>query len=105
MDADGDFVVVWLSRSQFPPAIFSIVGQRFDKTGARLGGEFNVSAGLTSLFPDVAMGANGDFLVVWPGRPVGTSSNSLYARLYDSAGTPEPSSFVLDALSSTRFPA
>ena len=104
MDADGDFVVVWLSRSQFPPAIFSIVGQRFDKTGARLGGEFNVSAGLTSLFPDVAMGANGDFLVAWPGRPVGTSSNSLYARLYDSAGTPQTSSFVLDALSSTDFP-
>lgn len=99
MDADGDFVVIWGSRGQFPPASSSIVGQRFDKTGARLGGEFHISAGLTALFPDVAMGANGDFLVVWPGRPLNSSAFSLYARLYDSAGTPQTSPAVLDPLS------
>lgn len=99
MDADGDFVVVWMSRSQFPPAIFSIIGRRYDKTGAPVGGEFHISTGLTTISPDVAMGANGDFLVSWTGRPEGTFGTSdLYARLYDSTGAPRTSSFVVGSL-------
>lgn len=96
MDADGDFIVAWMSRSQFPPASASIVGQRYDKTGAPVGGEFQISTGLTTIFLDVAMSANGDFLVTFNGRPAGTSAaNDLYARIYDSTGAPKTSPFVV----------
>ncbi len=99
MDADGGFVVVWMSENQFPPAIFSVIGQRYDNTGAPVGSEFHISTGLTTIFPDVAMGANGEFLVVWTGRPAGTfAPDDAYARLYDSAGNPSSSAFAVNAM-------
>lgn len=104
MDADGDFVVVWSSQNQFPPALSSVIGQRYDKTGAPVGGEFHISTGLTTISPDVAMGANGDFLVAWGGRPENTfESANVYARLYDSTGTVSTSAFVINAVPYTPF--
>ncbi|HEX4961511.1 MAG TPA: HYR domain-containing protein [Thermoanaerobaculia bacterium] len=96
MDANGNFVVTWMSDGQFPPATFSIVGRRYDSAGNPLGGEFEISVGQTAAFEDMAMGANGDFLVAWSGRPAGTrGDNSLYGRLYDSTGTPKTLPFLI----------
>lgn len=96
MDANGSFVVTWYSEGQFPPARFSIMGRRFDSAGNPLGGEFEVSTGQTAVFQDVAMDAAGNFLVVWDGRPAGTFGiSSVYARLYDSAGSPRTSPFLV----------
>jgi hypothetical protein len=101
MDADGDFVVVWKSDGQFPPSISSIIGRRFDNTGAPVGEEFLISDELNAFDPNVAMEADGDFLVAWNGAPVGGDffAGNLYTRLYDSAGTPRTSSVPLVPLS------
>lgn len=98
MDADGDFVVIWMSESQFPPAIFSVIGQRFDETGAPVGNEFLISPGVSVLFPEVAMGADGAFLVTGIGRPESSFDFGNYVWLYDSAGTPQATS-RLDSVS------
>lgn len=96
MDANRSFVVTWHSEGQFPPALLSIMGRRFDGAGNPLGGEFEISTGQTAIFQDVAMDADGNFLVVWNGRPAGTSGIShIYARLYDSAGSPRTSPFLV----------
>ncbi|MEM1206858.1 MAG: SdrD B-like domain-containing protein [Acidobacteriota bacterium] len=95
MSPAGDFVVVWHSRSQFPPAIFSIIGQRFASDGNRIGGEFLLDPGLTSIFPDVAMDDSGAFMAVWQGRPVSNFNTQVYGRAYDSSGVPFGPAFAV----------
>ena len=67
LDVDGDFVVVWDSRSLYPDLSSSIQGQRYAAGGAALGGELQISTATTlrGLFPGIALDADGDFAVVW----------------------------------------
>jgi hypothetical protein len=104
MDADGNFVVVWLSFNQIPPAIFSIMGRRFDSGGNPISGEFEVSVGQTAIFPEMAMAPDGSFLVLWKGRPSGTSGvDSLYVRLYDGSGSPQAPPLQVGTMSGYEF--
>ncbi len=66
MGADGDFVVVWSSSNQ-DGDFFGVFGQRFASNGSPVGGEFQVNSYTTDeqLAGGVAMGADGDFVVVW----------------------------------------
>lgn len=99
MDAAGNFVIVWHSFHQFfPPAIFSIMGQRYASDGTPVGGEFHIDIGLTSIFPDVAMDASGNFMAVWTGRPAPgpCCPSNVYARLYAADGTPKTSPFQVN---------
>jgi hypothetical protein len=90
MDAAGNFVVVWMSHGQIPPAFFSVLGRRYDSAGNPLGGEFEISTGQSTIFPTVAMAANGSFMALWEGRAAGTfDADNLYVRLYDANGTPQ----------------
>jgi hypothetical protein len=99
MDATGNFVIVWHSFHQFfPPAIFSIMGQRYASDGTPVGSEFHIDVGLTSIFPDVAMDASGNFMAVWTGRPAPgpCCPSDVYARLYAADGTPKTSPFQVN---------
>jgi len=89
-DASGDFVVVW--QSQFPGGLLrSIFGQRFSKTGEKIGPEFRVNENRAEkdFVPAVAMDYNGNFVVAWesfsPARP---DCIQIRARLYRRNGTP-----------------
>lgn len=48
----------------------------------------NVQTGWEQLFPQVAMNARGDFVVVWSGRESAGGDYSLYARRFAADGTP-----------------
>jgi hypothetical protein len=97
-NGSGAFVVTWLNGD------FSshVVGQRYDATGAPLGGEFFVvdSPGTTraQADPAVAMKSSGDFVVVWTGRILGPSAyqNQIFARRFASSGAPIGSEFRVD---------
>ena len=87
MDGDGDFVVVYTRGS--------IYARRFDKGGVQKGGEIVVSEGVPGSSSygqaDVAMAANGDFVVVY--RAVwledGISYGSdIFLQSYSADGTP-----------------
>ena len=71
-DSDGSFVAVW--RAQFVNR-FGIFAQRYDADGNTVGDEFLVSgedevmANLRSDIPAVAHAKNGEFVVVWRGKP------------------------------------
>jgi hypothetical protein len=87
-DADGDFIVVWQSAGQDGDS-YGIYGQRFDKNGVAQGGEFRINSFTTGVqqSPDVAMDADGNFVVLWEGYdPDSTSGYSIYAKRYNSAG-------------------
>lgn len=67
-DAKGNFVVVW--QAYLGSAKVSILGRRFNGSGAALSPEFEVFAGADNALvpsnPDVAtLGTTGNFVVVW----------------------------------------
>ena len=89
MDPTGDYVIVWQGDG---PSGNAVYGQRFDSAGARLGGQFFIGeyyAGFVGNV-DVAMDADGDFVVTWA---YGESGGSVHARLFIAAGSPRGSAF------------
>jgi hypothetical protein len=85
MAPGGNFVVVWRSSE----ATWSIVGQRFDAAGVRVGAEFTVSEDTNNSFPAVSMAAESGFAVVWE-----TSNGfDVFGRRYDASGQPEGPAF------------
>ena len=103
-DADGDFVVVWDSLGQ-DGSSFGVFGQRYDSAGSPIGGEFQINTNTTNaqFISDVAMDADGDFIVVWEDRdnPDGDRS-AVIARRFASNGSPVGGEFIVNTYT-TRF--
>jgi len=90
-DRRGNFIVVW--GQGFTQLI---QGQRYDRAGARIGGEFTIdSLPAPSQFPAVAMNRQGGFLVAWI-QDRGATSLDIHARAYDPAGVPVGPEFRLN---------
>ncbi|WP_425404062.1 Ig-like domain-containing protein [Hwanghaeella sp.] len=95
---DGGYVVTWSENSAIDGSGQSIVSQRFDATGAKVGGEtvVNVDNFLsTQSQPETAalvdaLGDNAGHVVVFTSNTSGTtgdgSSNGIFARVFDAAG-------------------
>ena len=102
MDADGDFVVVWMSAG-------GVFAQRYDALGNASGPEFQVDAVTPSgaLFPAVAMDADGDFVVAWNKYGQDGSYNGVYARRFSAAGSPDGDEFRVNTFTTgdQDFPA
>jgi uncharacterized protein with GYD domain len=92
VDADGDFVVVWVGLgSGGLPASLDVHGQRYASDGSVAGGEFQINTYTTNdqFLPRVALDAAGDFVVVWTsnGSPgTDSSSFSIQGRRFSSSG-------------------
>jgi hypothetical protein len=89
-DAQGDFVVVW--QTQFPGGLLrSIFGQRFSKTGKKVGPEFRINEDRVEkdFAPSVAMDHDGNFVVAWESFSLARPDCiQIRARLYRRDGTP-----------------
>ncbi len=87
VDADGDAVVVWQGRPQ-GSSFFDIYGQRFNSSGAKVGGEFPINTYTTSdqFAPSVAMDADGDAVVTWSSNGQDGSHYGIYGQRFNSAG-------------------
>src|SRR5206468_6989803 len=90
MTQAGNFVVVWQSYPGQDGADAGVFGQRYDGSGNALGGEFQVNTYTTNnqRQPRVAVDSTGNFTVVWNSLGQDGSGGSIYARRYDSAGSP-----------------
>jgi hypothetical protein len=81
-----EYLVVWhIDRANND----DIWAQRLDKTGAKIGGPFNVSheTGHEKRFPDVAYNSEHDqYLVVWENLETSTSYRSIRARRLSGTG-------------------
>ena len=91
-DSSGNFVVTWRSFNQ-PPDSFSygVFGQRYDSSGAPLGGEFPINTHTTSGQgrPSVAADPSGNFIVVWSSyQQDGVPGSGVYGQRYAASGAP-----------------
>jgi hypothetical protein len=91
---NGDFLVAWESfGSPTSPSGWTVQSRRFDRNGVPLDAT-DVQANTGTLggrgWPQVAMDAEGNFVVAWDGNdPYGTDLNeSIQARRYRAGGTP-----------------
>ncbi len=84
MDADGDFVVTWHNNGY---AGREINARRYNNAGVAQGDEFRVDnpdiSGSQPRDSDVAMDADGDFVVTWEGE---LYSPQIFAQRYSNAG-------------------
>jgi hypothetical protein len=104
MDAEGDFVVTWEHASEY----VDIMARRFDAAGVAQGEEFrvNTEASEFALYPDVAMDADGDFVLAWMRLGVYDSYWGVESRRYNAAGLPLGGEVLVNAESvPSWFPA
>lgn len=86
---DGSFVAAWVSRGpSFPD---EIVGRRFDAAGQPLGPDFlvNTESAEEQHSPQVALSANGDFLIGWLTYLGEAAFYDVQGRRFAKDGTPQ----------------
>jgi len=83
MDNEGNFVIIWSRRMLY---WYDIYGQRFDKNGIKIGGEFQVNTytDLDQWEHSIAMDDEGNFVVVWTSEEQDESEYSVYAQRFDN---------------------
>jgi hypothetical protein len=96
-DANGNFVVVWMSQDQ-DGSSYGIFAQLYDATGAAQGGEIAVNGYTTStqLGPSVAMDGSGNFVVVWQSYEQDGSLFGIRGRRFDAQGAPLGPGFAVN---------
>ena len=87
--AGGEFVIVWHSYSGIDPSESGVFGQRFNASGAKVGGEFQINQYTTGYQrnPRVAILVSGEFIVTWSSEQ-DEQSGAVMARAYATDGTP-----------------
>jgi hypothetical protein len=98
VEFDGDFVVVWQSYGSPGDPSGSVQGQRYASDGTALGSEFQVNAYTSGFqnYPAVAVGSDGDFVVVWESSQSLGDTNSVQGQRYASNGTGLGSQFQVN---------
>lgn len=85
-DPAGNFVVVWSSNNDYyGPQYDDVVGRVYDRTGAPVGGEFQVNTYTTwNVFPFAAVGASGAgrFVVAWDSNGQDGSGRGIFGRRF-----------------------
>ncbi|MEM7584132.1 MAG: hypothetical protein AAF560_12165 [Acidobacteriota bacterium] len=87
----GDFLVAWSSTNQ-DGSLAGVFAQRYDSAGTAIGGEFqvNTTTAGSQTYPDVAMDADGNFLVVW-------STGDIVGQRFSSSGAMVGGEFTLNS--------
>ncbi|MBX2861546.1 MAG: hypothetical protein KTR14_09935, partial [Vampirovibrio sp.] len=94
---DGGYVVVYSSNG-IDGGNFGVAGQRFDASGAKVGGEFVVNTFTTGnqQNAEVASLSNGGFVVSWDSDGQDGDGNGVYAQIYDANGDTVGSEFQVN---------
>jgi len=102
-DANGNFVVVWMSSGQDGDAS-GVFGQRFDASGVPQGSEFQVNSYTTSnqFIPAVASDANGNFVIVWMSYGPDGYESGVFGQRFDAAGIPQGNEFPVNSFTTGR---
>jgi hypothetical protein len=98
MDADGYFVIVWDGPGSPTDAPNEVYAQRYDRSGARVGGNFRVNSTRLAQVNQapasaVAMDRDGDFVVVWEDSVA--QSKQVLAQRFARDGSRLGSQFVV----------
>ncbi|MBI3448156.1 MAG: hypothetical protein HY049_04455 [Acidobacteria bacterium] len=100
-DAQGNFLVVWVSHDV---SGFDVIGRLYDSGGAPITGEFQVNAYTTygQFYPGVSMGASGNFVVSWTSSLQDAGTPGVFARRFDSSGTPLTGEFQVNTYTTSQ---
>ncbi|MAT15729.1 MAG: hypothetical protein CMJ46_10735, partial [Planctomyces sp.] len=104
ISADSGSVITWADRTQ-DGSSYGIYAQRYDVAGQPIGGEFRVNSTTLSSqnYPSISMNASGEFLISWDSVQDG-SGVGVFARKYDSLGTPLGDEFQVNSyISGTQY--
>lgn len=95
MDADGDFVIVWMDDSKDGDG-WGIYGQRYDSAGATQGVEFkiNTTTAGQQREPSVSSDSTGNFVATW--MDISGTTFSIQAQRYNSSGVAQGSEFQVN---------
>ncbi|MCA9095479.1 MAG: hypothetical protein KDA68_18495, partial [Planctomycetaceae bacterium] len=98
MDSDGDYVITWNSYGQ-DGSNWGIFAQRYNSVGIPQGAEFQVNSFTTSAqyAPNIAMDADGDFVITWESFAQDGNGDGVYARRYNALGIPQGSEFQVNS--------
>ena len=96
---NGDFVVSWVDTGQQSTGIY---GQRFDSTGNKLGGEFQVNSYTVLDQQEPALTAldDGGFVVSWQSNGQDGDGYGIFAQRYDASGNTVGSEFQVNTTTS-----
>ncbi len=97
-NGSNKFVAVWSSNTQ-DGASHGIYGQRLDGAGAKAGNEFHISSTTSGdqFTPDVAMAADGSFVVVWEGQGTsGADDHGIFAQRFNADGSTAGNEFQIN---------
>ena len=92
---DGSFIQVWIDTGGLDGQAQGVFGQRFNASGARVGGEFQVNT-LTSGSQGnatIAVAPDGSFIVAWDGPG---SSTDVFAQRFTKDGVKIGDEFLLN---------
>ncbi len=96
MDADGDFVaIVGYVDIEANFHSYGVHAQRYDAVGSPQGRSQVSPAGIYNA--DIAMDADGDFVVVWH-RYNFLGTDDIFAQRYDAAGVPKGGAFQVNTI-------
>jgi subtilisin family serine protease len=100
MQNTGEFIITWLGSTIGGNAIYA---QQFDASGVALGSAFQVSTSSigSEAATSIDVNGNGDFVIAWASGLTG-GLTEIYARLYDSSGTPVTSEVAVNTFTSGR---
>lgn len=96
IDTNGDFVIVWQSNQQDGDG-FGIYGQRYNANGAAAGSEFLVNTNIVDdqENPQVAMDADGNFVVTWKSFS-NASDYDIFAQRFSADGNTISGEFLVN---------
>jgi len=85
---DGGFLAAWDSAGDSDGSATGIFAQRFDASGAHVGGEFLVNTTTASFqqYPAIGVAPDGKFVVAWQSNLQDGSGYGIYAQRYTAAG-------------------
>ena len=94
VDADGDFVVAWMSDNGVGTQTDVFV-RRFNSLGAAQGPQFQVNVHTPTFqrYPAIGLDAAGDFVVAWESVEQDGANVGIFARRFNSAGVSTASEF------------
>ena len=98
MDDAGNFVVVWADHTtSVPGSAIKVMAKRYDANGNTIMSDTQITSGSNdSINPTVAMSSVGEYVIAWQNA---STSEDVYAALFDSNGATLATSFRVHAAS------
>ncbi len=100
MDNDGNFAMAWIDEHREHN-----YGRMYNNSGNPISDEFQIGVTNAEQYSnDIGIRSDGSYMITWDERDLSTNSTTeIYARSYDSDGTPSGSIFSVSSLAAQNI--